>query len=732
MAKKSGSTITEVAVGGQEKLKWRGINTAVKDARFLEIGDSPDSLNWLTSRDGDNIQLRRGSSLLGKTRRSSGSVSGIGVGILGSNQVPFFSANRSIYYYNSISGDTQEIDSVNVLPTLASGEDMNFMPYQNLAGSFIYATSPHSSIYKIPVANPGSILDLQSMSYRFAFAKIDQNRMWGLGRYGVQFSPDFSSVYVSNVDKTAYSSYVPTVGTVVGTGDGTTKTFTGNAGGAGGKISIFDVLIAGATTAGTSVSAMTASGGLVTITSNGHGRSVGDLVMVLGASTSGSVINGSVCTVVSVTDVNNIVVSPYSPVVSLTYSSGGTLYPVEVFLDDKQGNLTSQQGGVGTINYATGAVTVTFITAPSNGVSVISNFYPEDSTSGGVADFSYNTASPALGQGYQFQQGGGGKGMASAGFQGIEYIFYQFKSWLISLPTQQTQSYGDAQNNEYWSHIGIPYFRAQYPTGDGILFLDNTNPSQPKYSILQIAPGSTNLTVVPVWISQALDLSGYDFSSAVVFRWGEYNILACKQYVNGLLQSFNSIFLVQNIASGYWNLLDYEVTSLAEYIGALISGDSLSPNVFTLFSGTDDDGSAIENHWKSGSTDLGFNGLKKCNYLTIEGLIQRSQKIDVLASLDGATYTKIYTIDGSGNYVNSASPVGIGSNTLGSNVIGGGGTIVANPFTVDIPILTDLFQYISIQFQATNVGWAQINRMAFKDIRLKRRRLLPYAEGVQE
>src|SRR5581483_5182587 len=127
-----------------------------------------------------------------------------------------------------------------------------------------------------------------------------------------------------------------------------------------------------------------------------------------------------------------------------------------------EGVMTSQFGGSGTINYATGAYDVTFNTAPTNSVAIIGNYYTEDATSGGVADFSFTTASPTFGQGYQFPQGGGGKGQATAGFQGIEYCFYQFKSWLISLPTQSSQVYGDAQNNEYWSHIGIPFFRAVF------------------------------------------------------------------------------------------------------------------------------------------------------------------------------------------------------------------------------------------------------------------------------
>lgn len=738
MASKAPKTsIPEVGVGGeQDKLKWEGLNTSVKDARFLRLGQSPDQNNWITGRDGDNIQLRRGSALLGATRRTGASVTGLGIGQIGNTQIPFFSANRSIYYYNAnlATPDTVEINTANLLPLGANGEDVSFASYQNLAGSFMYLTSPNSSIYKIPLANPGDALDLQSKSYRFSYIRIDQNRMRGMGRHGNQFAPDLFSDYISNSDKATYTAYGSAqINQLAQIGDGATKAFTGNVGSAGSKSSVFNVILAGAISGGTGISGMTATGGQITITSAAHGRSVGDFVMVNGVTSSGSPVNQVVGTVTGVTDVNTVVVTPsIAAVASLTYSSGGTLYLLEVFTDDQQGNLTSNLGGTGTVNYATGAYAATFNTAPTNGVNLVVNEFTEDATSGGIADFSFAASNPSLGQGYQFPQGGGGKALASAGYQGVEYAFHQNKTWLVGLPTNATSAYGDATNNEYWSHIGIPYPRAQFPTGDGILYLDNTNPAQPQFSILEIPPGSTNLTVVPTWESQDLDLSLYTHDKAVVFRWGEYDILCCKQSINGTPQGFNSQFFIRNLTSNFWNKLDYSASVLGEYLGALLAGDSLSPNLFTLFSGVDDDGSAIPNFWKSGSTDFGFSGKKKCSHLLIEGLIQPAQDIVVSLSLDGGKYVMYFTIQGTGSYVNSSSPVGVGSNTVGSNVIGGGGTITANPFEISIPIFTDYFDYISVQFQAINVGWAQINRMAFRDIRLKARRSLSSIEGVQK
>lgn len=735
-AQTSGSVIPEVSIGGDPKdsFKWAGLNTSVKDPRFLPLGATYDENNWITGRDGDHIELRRGSALLGKTRRTGTKVTGLGVGQFGSTQVVMFASGRSIYWYNPATGDTQEVNVANILPNAANGEDLWFTQYQNLAGQFIFCGSPHSSTYKIHLASPGDVVDLQTSAngFNFNYAKVIQNRLSGLQRYGNIFAPDLFSHWLSNADRAELGEFAaPTIDDELATGDGVTKTFNSPALSVAAQNTIFNTLIGGATTAGTSISNIVFAANQATVSSNAHGLSVGSVFFIMGVTSSGSPVNGAFYTVVAVPDVNTVVAISYYPVTSITYGSGGTLYPAELFKDDGQGNLASNLGGVGTIDYATGAWSATFITAPANGVKVVANFYTENSNSGGITDFTFNSGSPSFGQAYQFQQGGGGPGMGVAGYQGVIYALHKNKSWVIGLPTSSASSYGDATNDEYWAHIGIPYPRAQFPTGDGVLFLDDTNPAEPKFSILEIPPGSTNLTVVPTWESQDLDLSVNDHSTAVVFRWGDYDILCCREYLNGIVQPYNSVFYVRNLISGMWDKLDYPAGVLDEYLGTLTSGDSLSPNLFTLFSGTDDDGNVIANYRKSAYTDLGFPGLKKCSYINVEGLIARSQSIQISISTDNGTYIVYYTILGTGSYVNSSSPVGVGSNTLGSQVIGGGGQISALPFSLDIPIHTDLFQTISFEVSALGVGWAQINRFAFKDIRIKRRRLFAYNEEGQ-
>jgi hypothetical protein len=91
--------------------------------------------------------------------------------------------------------------------------------------------------------------------------------------------------------------------------------------------------------------------------------------------------------------------------------------------------------------------------------------------------------------------------------------------------------------------------------------------------------------VVPTSISDALDLTSQGFAYAVTFRFGDYDIVCLQEYKNAAAQLYNSAMYVRNVFSGAWDKLDYRASCLAIYNGTLIAGDSISDNVFTLFSG---------------------------------------------------------------------------------------------------------------------------------------------------
>jgi hypothetical protein len=390
----------------------------------------------------------------------------------------------------------------------------------------------------------------------------------------------------------------------------------------------------------------------------------------------------------------------------------------ETFTDDRNGNMVGSLGGTGTVNYATGAVSVTFATAPANLAAITCSYYTEDATADGPLDF--DTSSTGAGKTKIFRQDDGGPFMSVFPFLDVEYCFHLLKTWAVTTTIDDTSA-----TNLTYRNIGISYPRAAYPTPDGILLIDTSNPSDPKVRILEIGQNTNNLTIVPTPISDALDLSGHAFGQAVAFRWGDYEIVCVQDYINGVANGYNSVFYVRNVYSKAWDKLEYDVSCLGIYDGALIAGDSISDNVFTLFSGFDDDGSAIDNWWQDGQLNLGTNNLKRTHLMRVTGLIQTDQDIEVYNILDDGTPVLVFTIEGDGDYVDEGINTPIGSYTIGSKVIGGGGEAVAHPFDVTFPIHTDIFQYITARFKAIGVGHAEIDSYTYKDNRDKGTRSLP-------
>jgi hypothetical protein len=387
----------------------------------------------------------------------------------------------------------------------------------------------------------------------------------------------------------------------------------------------------------------------------------------------------------------------------------------ETLIDDRNGNLVGNQGSTGTINYATGAYSVTFNHTTTGAVTA--DYYHETATSAGILDYSGSSN----GQGKSFRQDdGGGNLMAIFNLGNIQYCFHPLKTWQFTATLDDTES-----TNLPYRNVGIPYPRAAWQTPEGIIFADLARPTDPKFRRLQVLQGTTNTTIEPLSLSDALDLSDYAFDYCVTYRWGDFEIFCVQEKVAGTANTYNSIMFVHNVVSGAWDILNYSASSLATYGGTLIAGDSISDNVFTLFSGYDDDGDVINNHWTSSDLDLGYEGLKTCRRMVVDGLIQTDQSIKVSLSYDNGSFSEVYTIEGSGSYVDSGINTYIGGPTVGSKVIGGGGSSTAHPFEVDFPINSDRFVDVRIKIEAEGIGFVQVNSFTFKDIRQKSRKNLP-------
>lgn len=698
--------------------EFPGLNTAISDRETLKKGVSPDSTNWITSKFGDSISLRRGTALLGQTRQTgAGKVTGLGVGVKYNGvQVPFYSHGRKVKYYNSTTVDTAEIGT-DILPATASGEDVWFLPYQNLGGSFIYYGSPNSSIYKTPVANPGSYVDQLVVDYRFGLAKVSQNRMFAGQRKGtVAGNNDKTGLYLSYVDKALLSSYTQTTAEVVGSSGSQTYSGTLKFAAATATVTIATPGVV------TSTAHQLILGDTVVFTTTGAlptGITAGITYYVISTGLTADAFQFSATSGGSAIDTTG----SQSGVHTITKGTKMTCMYVaikeaggETFLDDRNGGLVGTAGGTGTINYATGAYSVTFFAVTSG--SVTADYYVEKSTSTGILDFSGST----FGQGATFRQDdGGGNLMAIWPINNVEYCIHLLKTWQLTTAT----SSADTSTNLPYRNVGITYPRAAVQTPTGILMADLSRPTEPKFRSLQIAPNTTNLTIEPLATSDALDLTPYAFDYCTAFVWGEYEIFCVQEKINGTANTFNSVMFIRNTYSKAWDKLDYYASCLGEYAGTLIAGDPITNNVFTLFSGFDDDGDVIPNSWRDGDMNLGSENLKRVNRMVINGLIDRDQSIKVSLSYDAGAFVDVFTIQGDGAYVDVGINTSIGSQTIGSQTVGGGAGVSSHPFEVDFPINSEKFETVSIKFEALEIGHAEIYSYSYKDIRDKGRKRIP-------
>lgn len=628
----------------------KGVITRI-EKESIPAGAAANSKNWLTM--GDHIELRRGQTLMGTNQAASGNISGMKVGTrVDGTKVLFRTRLRKLEYYNEATSDWVEANTANLLPVAASGEDVCFAPYTSLPGAMMYLTSPNSSIYKVPLANPADPIDQASTTFRGKMV-IHQNRtiLWNRKDSTGGFDP--TGLFLSYIDHTQLSDYTQVTGEAIGTGDGATKTFTGTL-----------------------------------------------------AFKSSHVVRS--CMFVTMTDT------------------------LETFVDNRSGTLVGSLGGTGTINYATGVYSITFNTAPVNLQAVTGQYYWEDATAHGIVDFSKDTPRTA-GQGAIFRQDDGGADMQNVFTLGAdEYCVHTLKSWRLTLSADDTK----ATNNIYRSRIGIPHWRAGVASGDGIYLLNSIDKSNPKVELLK--PGLISVDALATSISDNLDLSGYDFSKCSVFEWGVYIVVNAMNLANNATAN-DTMFLYNKLWKS-WDILDVRALDMEDYNGILTVGDSASMNVFQIFSGLTDEEADIDNFWESGKMRIyAYNGVFESNRLELAGLIGPDQKIKVSVALDDGGFVEVggsddpstgvhtYAIQGNGSYVDKGQAVTIGSTMIGQATIGGGtptGSITANPFSLEMKINTDKYEYIRIRFEAVAVGWAAITRFGFKDNRLKNRSMV--------
>jgi len=148
----------------------------------------------------------------------------------------------------------------------------------------------------------------------------------------------------------------------------------------------------------------------------------------------------------------------------------------EVYTDNYDGTLTGSLGGTGTINYITGAYTLS-----NSGVGTAS-YQWEDSNIRGITDFRKSNPRVA-GEGFQFPQDEGGDPIMSVlvGQDGAYYSIKKSSAYRLYLEADDT----NATNEVYRKELGLSSLRGAISTGKGIVFMNTANPEKPEMTILQ-------------------------------------------------------------------------------------------------------------------------------------------------------------------------------------------------------------------------------------------------------
>jgi len=589
--------------------------------RSIPRGSFSDGLNWLLQ--GDKVELRRGSKILGTEITGTGSINGIHTAYAPNGDEILMRAYTTKLLYSTDGG----VNWTEIGTDILVNEDVSFANYASISGTQVWICSPNQTkLIKIMTANMDSYTDVYNSAINFlGHIKIIKNRMWLWGRLQ---SP--STIYLSFIDSLKNTTVTAEV---IATGTGAT-TYTGTL-------------------------AFKAAGARRT------------------------------CFAISIVNVS------------------GT---VETFTDNRDGTLTGSLGGTGTINYTSGAFSVTFNSAVASG-NITATYQWEDSADDGIADFTYSGTRVA-GEGTFFLQGTGGDAKNIYTYNDTQYVKHEKNWWVIKLTVDDT----DAVNEIWRQNLGSNSLRGAIDTGDGIYLIDDANTSDTKIRLMQYS--DANDQVVPQSISDTLNLSGYVFDKACAYKWGDYVLFSCK-YGNS---TYNNRVLIYNLLYKKWEVpQNYNVSDFTTYSGALIAGDSVSKNAWELFSGYDDDDADINNNLILNLDDLGEENLKKLKKLRIQGEIQTNQAYKIYGAVDNGGYVELGTISGTDTQVDKASSTTIGSSVLGKKEIGGGTIITAYNYdkTINISDKLSKFQKIKLKFEATGIGYVSISELQYYDIRSK-------------
>lgn len=382
----------------------------------------------------------------------------------------------------------------------------------------------------------------------------------------------------------------------------------------------------------------------------------------------------------------------------------------QTLTDDKNGNLIGS--GTGTINYATGAYVLDF--TANTGVAVKADFLWEDPKTNGLADFRYS-ATRIAGEGNVLRQDA--TGALSQSIHTFNNQFYTLQdkgSWALSIDVTDLKF----DNNPYNLTIGTPTWKSGMPYADGIIFIDTSDPEKPKLRKLAYATNST--LVVPYDLSQNFRMEDYIFDQSALIKFSDLIVFSCRTESS----TVNNKTIVYHLINKTFDVLDDSYNFFAIMDNKLYAGDSLSPNVYEIMSGWDNDGGLVDGYWEGKNDNLDYDQLKKEKRFIVSGYMTKDQEFEVYADYDGDGYELLGSLKGTDSEVQTGVQIMIGVSMVGERNVGGEDVEEAYYFKKGFKIHTPKFDRMKIKYVAKGIGYLSFYESKHSDIKLKGTKLL--------
>lgn len=398
--------------------------------------------------------------------------------------------------------------------------------------------------------------------------------------------------------------------------------------------------------------------------------------------------------------------------------TGATAAGTETFTDNKDGTLTSDKGGSGTIDYMTGAYDINF-NGTVNAGNVEADYQWEDSNDSGITDFTFS-ATRVASEGNRITQDIGGDPIIAVfvGQDGAYYSIKKFSAYRLEISADDLTF----TNKVYRRDIGMPFLRAGISTSKGIAFINTANPEKPEFTILQ---KNVLDSVEPITYFDNFDFSLYQFDDCALETFDRFIAVLCKEAGSDnndriLLCNTANPVLTKNGQTAYIQTVDitaYPARMLAKSEGSVYGGSPVSENVYQLYNGFDDDSATIDNFWESASENYNIDNLKKYRKKRFSGMIAPDQVVSVEVSYDDAGFEQVGTIRGDGPYVDVGNPQTIGSNMVGEASVGGDTPDVAYPYYLEIKMTGQpKFESRKFRLVAQEIGYFDVDYQGDIDI----------------